>query len=92
MRSEHEFFSEICDSLLGACDVLVAGSHAAQTDFHHFVDSYRPGVARRVVDWQTLDQPIANEMVALARRYFASHPATRSSDGKARLAASLEFA
>lgn len=92
MRSEHEFFAEICDALDGQSEVLVAGSHAAQTGFHRYVDRLRPDVANRIVDWQTLEQPIADEVIALARRHFSAPPATTQSNGQKRTLAGLEFA
>ncbi|MEO8137328.1 MAG: hypothetical protein ABI831_25520, partial [Betaproteobacteria bacterium] len=30
VRTEHEFFGEVCDSLAGVTEVLVTGSHTAQ--------------------------------------------------------------
>ena len=72
-RSAHEFFGDICDALAGVDQVLVAGAHSVQEDFHHYVDKLRPDVASQIVEWQTLDQPSSGELIALARRYFASH-------------------
>ena len=92
MRSEHEFFAEICDALVGQSEVLVAGSHAAQTGFHHYVDRHCPIVAQQIVGWQTLEQPIANELIALARRYFSAHPSTADGIGQEHSLAGLEFA
>lgn len=73
VRSEHEFFGDVCDALAGITEVLVAGSHTVQIDFRHYVDKHRPDVANQIVDWQTLDHPSTNELVALARRYFSTH-------------------
>jgi stalled ribosome rescue protein Dom34 len=72
VRSEHEFFSEICNALAGVSEVIVAGSYAMQSDFRHYVDKQRPQVAKQVVKWQTLDHPSTGELIALARRYFAT--------------------
>ena len=35
VRTEHEFFAEVCDALQGIGEILVTGSHQAQADFHH---------------------------------------------------------
>ncbi|MFM9928319.1 hypothetical protein VLK31_35490 [Variovorax sp. H27-G14] len=75
VRSEHEFFSDVCDALAGIAQVLVAGSHTVQADFRHYVVKHRPNVAKQIVEWQTLDHPTPNELVALARRYFSTHAA-----------------
>ncbi|MBU2049270.1 hypothetical protein [Acidovorax soli] len=76
MRSVHEFFGEVCDALAGVEQLLVAGPHAVQEDFRHYVDKLRPEVASQIVEWQTLDHPSPGELIALARRYFATHDAT----------------
>jgi len=70
--SEHELFDVVCDALAGSTEVLVAGSHVMQTEFRSYVHEHRPEVATRIVGWQTLDRPTANELVALARRHFSS--------------------
>lgn len=94
LRSEHEFYAEICDALEGQSEVLVAGSHAAQTSFHQYVDGHRPVVAKQIVGWQTLEHPIANELIALVRRYFSAHSpaATAANKGQQRSLAGIEFA
>ena len=33
VRTEHEFFGQVCDALAGIAEVLVAGAHTAQSDF-----------------------------------------------------------
>ncbi|MBB3641872.1 hypothetical protein [Variovorax atrisoli] len=73
VRSEHEFFGEVCDAMKGVAQVLVTGSHTAQADFRHYVDKHRPEVARQIVGWETVQRMSTNELVALARRYFAVH-------------------
>lgn len=75
LRSEHEFFREVCDALEGIGQVLVAGSHMAQADFRNYVNKHRPSVMAHIVGWQTLDHPTTKELVALARRYFSTHDA-----------------
>ena len=70
VRSEHEFFGEICDALAGINAVLVAGSHTAQADFRHYVDKHRPAVQPQIVGWETIDHPTEGEIVKLAREFF----------------------
>lgn len=71
MRCADEFYGEICDALAGSAAVLVAGAHEVQGDFHRFVDKHRPSVGARILDWQTLDHPTGDELVAFARRHFS---------------------
>jgi hypothetical protein len=73
VRSEHEFFAEVCESLEGVTWVLIAGGHAAQTDFRRYVDKHRPALLARIAGWETIDHPTEGQLVALARKYFAVH-------------------
>ncbi|SFQ60566.1 hypothetical protein SAMN05216567_121123 [Variovorax sp. OK605] len=73
VRSEHEFFGEVCDALRDNAQVLVAGSHSAQADFRHYVEKHRAEVAPRLAGWEITERMSANELVAFARRYFTLH-------------------
>ena len=73
VRTQHEFFGQVCDALQGIEEVLVAGSHTGQSDFKHYVEKHRPQVARHIVGYETVDHPSANQLVALARQYFLKH-------------------
>ena len=70
VRSEHEFFGEVCDALAGIASILVAGSHTAQADFRHYVEKHRPAVAAQIVGWETVDHPTEREIVKMAREFF----------------------
>ncbi len=70
VRSEHEFFAEVCAALAGIESVLVAGSHTAQADFRHYVERHRPALAAQIVGWETVDHPTEGEIVKLAREFF----------------------
>ncbi len=70
VRSEHEFFAEVCDALAGIESVLVAGSHTAQADFRHYVEKHRPAVATQIVGWETVDHPSQGEIVKMVREFF----------------------
>ena len=71
VRTEHEFFAELCDALDTVAQVLVTGSHTALADFRHFVEKHRPAMAARVVAYEPVDHPTENQLVALARKHFA---------------------
>jgi stalled ribosome rescue protein Dom34 len=73
VRTEHEFFGEVCDALTGIDEVLVTGSHTAQADFRHYVDKHRAALAKHIVAWETVDHPTDNQLLALARKYFVNH-------------------
>ena len=73
VRTEHEFFAEVCNALEGITEVLVAGSHTAQADFRHYADKHRPETAKRIVGYETVDHPSEAQLVALARQYFLKY-------------------
>lgn len=70
VRTEHEFFGEVCDALAGITEVLVTGSKTAQADFKHYVEKHRAAVAKQIVGYETVDHPTENQLVAFARQYF----------------------
>ena len=73
VRSEHEFFSEVCDALAGVSQVLIAGSHTAQSDFRRFVEKHRVAISKRIVGWEIVDHPTEAQLLALARHCFTKH-------------------
>ena len=70
VRTEHEFFGEVCDALAGIAEVLVTGSHTAQADFKHYAEKHRPALVPQIKGWETVDHPSDGQLVALARKYF----------------------
>ena len=73
VRSEHEFFGEVCDELGGITEVLVTGGHTALADFRHFVEKHRPLVAAQIVGHEVVDHPSEKELLAMARKFFDKH-------------------
>jgi stalled ribosome rescue protein Dom34 len=73
VRTEHEFFGQVCDALAGVPEVLVAGSKTAQSDFRHYVEKHRAELAPHLVGYETVDHPTPPQLVALARKYFAKY-------------------
>jgi len=71
VRTEHEFFGSLCDALDGIPEVLITGTHTAIDDFMHYVDRHRPQVAPHVIGYEVVDHPTQNQLVALARKFFA---------------------
>ena len=70
VRTEHEFYADVCAALTGIQEVLVTGSHTALADFRHYVDKHRPALAPQVVGYESVDHPSDKQLVALARQYF----------------------
>jgi stalled ribosome rescue protein Dom34 len=73
VRSEHEFFGEVCDALEGITEVLVTGSKTSIADFRHYADKHRPQTAARIAGYEVVDHPSDNQLVALARSFFLKH-------------------
>ena len=73
VRTEHEFFGDVCDALAHISEILIAGSRLSQDAFRHFVEKHRPEVARQIAGWETVDHPTDGELLALARKFFLAH-------------------
>lgn len=70
VRSEHDFFSDVCDALTPIKETLVVGSHMAQADFRRYVEKHRPALASHLVGWETVNHPTPAQLLALARTFF----------------------
>lgn len=73
VRSEHEFFAEVCTALDGIAEVLVAGSKTGIADFKHYVEKHRAATGKAIVGWEILERPTENQLVAMARKYFLKY-------------------
>jgi hypothetical protein len=73
VRTEHEFFAQVCDALDGIAEVLVAGASTGLADFQRYVRKHRAALVPKFVAFQTVDHPTENQLVALARQYFLKH-------------------
>lgn len=70
VRTEHEFFAQVCDALGDIGEVLVAGGRQAQADFRHYVEKHRPALAKQIAGWETVNSPSEGELLALAKQHF----------------------
>lgn len=73
VRTEHEFYAELCDALAGFTEVLVAGSKTGIADFKHYVEKHRPAIGQQIVGWEIIERPTENQLVAMARQYFLKY-------------------
>ncbi len=73
VRTEHEFFGEVCDALAGIKEVLVTGPRTGLSDFEHYAKKHRPETARQIVAYEATDHPTDAQLVAMARKYFLKH-------------------
>jgi hypothetical protein len=70
VRTEHEFFGQVCDALEGIAEVLIVGGRQGLGDFRHYVEKHRPQTGLRIVGYDVVDHPSQKELVALARKRF----------------------
>lgn len=73
VRTEHEFFADVCGALQGIGEILVTGSKTAQADFKHYLEKHRPNQVASVVGYETVDHPSDKQLIALARQYFLKY-------------------
>ena len=73
VRTEHEFFADVCEALQGIGEILVTGSKTAQADFKHYLEKHRPNQVASVVGYETVDHPSDKQLIALARQYFLKY-------------------
>ena len=65
-----EFYQRILGTLDPTGAILITGPGSSKVNFKAFLDHSRPSVAARVCAMETLDQPGADALLALVRRYF----------------------
>ena len=73
VRSEHEFYADVCGALNGIQEILVVGSSTAQKDFKHYVEKHRAALVSHIVGYESVDHPSDKQLIALARQYFLKH-------------------
>ena len=70
VRSVHEFFADVCDSVDGVDVALVTGGKTTLADFRHYAEKHRPHTAARIVAYDVVDHPTDNQLIALGRKFF----------------------
>lgn len=70
VRTEHEFFGEVCDELMSVAHIVVTGNHTALSDFRHYVNKHRLSLDPQILGWETVDHPTDPQLLAFARKYF----------------------
>ena len=73
VRTQHQFFGEVCDALAGVAEVLVLGAHQTLADFRHYVDKHRPATAKQIAGWEPAERLSEGQLLAHARSYFAKY-------------------
>lgn len=73
VRTQHEFFGDVCDALEGITEVLAVGPKTGLADFERYTRKHRPQTAVRVVAYEVVDHPTLNQLVAMARQWFLKY-------------------
>jgi hypothetical protein len=73
VRTEHEFFGEVCSALDGIAEVLVTGPRKGIDDFRHYAEKHRAETGKRVVGYEVVDHPSDAQLIAFARKYFLKY-------------------
>ncbi len=73
VRSQHEFFGQVCDALDGITELLIVGPKTGITDFEHYAKKHRAQTAARIVGTEVTDHPSEGQLVAMARKYFIKY-------------------
>lgn len=73
VRTQHEFFGQVCTALAGIHEVLVVGPKTGMADFKHYADKHRAETAAHIVGWEVVDHPSDKQLVAMARKYFLKY-------------------
>ena len=73
VRTEHEYYAEVCDALAGVNEVLMVGPKTGLADFRHYVDKHRASVGRQIVGWEVQERMSEAQFVAMARQYFLKY-------------------
>jgi len=71
VRTQHEFFAELCNALDGLGETLVTGSHTVLADLRHYLQKHRPQTAEHVVGYDIVDHLTEKQLVAHGRTFFA---------------------
>jgi hypothetical protein len=73
VRTEHEFFAELCAALEQSGQALVTGGRQALADFRHYVVKHRPPLEARIAAYEVVDHPTERQLLAQARTFFDRH-------------------
>jgi len=73
VRSEHEFFAEVCADVQDVDELLVTGPHTAITDFISYIEKHRAALLPRLIGSQATDHESDAQLVAFARDRFLKH-------------------
>lgn len=69
---DHAYYHAIVDALKGAQEVLIVGPASAKLQLVKHIHSHDHAMVDKIVGVETVDHPTDGQVVAYARKYFAS--------------------
>ncbi len=73
MNARHAYFDEVCETLEGIREILVAGLEPTLSAFRHHALVYHPSIAQHLVAFEAMEPLSENQLLAHAREFFAQH-------------------
>lgn len=70
--AEH-FYKELAQKVKDGQEILVVGPGLAKNHFRTYLDSHVHGLAKKIVGLENSDHPTDNQILAAARKFFASY-------------------
>ena len=78
----HRFYSEVAKHLLDADELLVLGHGMAKAHFKTYLQQHHAGLAKKVVGYETVNNPTDGQLAAFAAQYFHRVEAVRAVRGE----------
>ncbi len=72
VRDEPDFYRELAGAIETAQAILIVGPSSAKTEFVKYLHKHAPVTFERISGIETMDRVSDKQLVAEARRYFAS--------------------
>lgn len=72
VTNEPEFYRDVAEAAATAQEILIAGPSSAKTEFVKYLHKHAPGTFDHVSGIETMARVTDNQLLAEARRYFAS--------------------
>lgn len=67
---DHQFFSQVAETLAGAQRILLTGPASAKDEFRKYLETHPKGIAARIAAVQKADHPSEGELLKMGRAFF----------------------
>ena len=66
------YLTAVAEALQSSHEILIVGHGTAKDEFASFIRDHMPALAPRIMGVETVDQPTKGEILAFARKFFAT--------------------